>query len=148
MWQLEFSEHTLERFVLSKSNWDPLATTYSSSLAINSLPQSTLSPDNQSICARCYKILVGRLNCLVMCKRPDITSLMAFVFTYKPHLSVDPPQSVTLCHLVCPLKPRPWHQLLLHGIHRTPCLDFTTPFLMTRIPTLAPLLQHPLLIMN
>ena len=85
--QSEFVEFTAHRFSVQSANKVPNMKPYRSGFPIDSIPPvDPLNPDLN--CRRkVYHIIVGCVNWLATCTRPDIASVFAFLASYRnyPH---------------------------------------------------------------
>ena len=110
----------------------PLATTYWSSLHIYSLPNSNISPSYHSIFMKHCKILFGSPNWIDLCTPPYLTPVLDFLSAYNCHTSLYHIKENPIFPLVHSFNTRPWNQLLLHKIHRTPLSD-APPFHLLQV---------------
>ena len=79
MCQSEILENTSKRFGIRHTNKDSLITPYQYGLPIDSLPKSTISSSEQSICMHRYQILVESLNLIATRDWTNLTPDMDFL---------------------------------------------------------------------
>ena len=85
--QSEFTKFTAHRFLVQSANKVPNRTPYHSDFPIDSIPTvDTLNPDLPRQ-GQVYQSIVGCINWLATCNRPDIAPVITFLASYRnyPH---------------------------------------------------------------
>ena len=85
--QSAFTEYTAHRFSVDKMNQTPNMTPYRSGYPIDSIPQADLNDPDLKRRTKCYQQIVGCINWLSTCTRPDICPALTFLSSYNtaPH---------------------------------------------------------------
>ena len=86
--QSAFTEHTAHRFAVSKMKRVPNMTPYRPGLPIDSIPPPSDSDPDLKRRTKVYQSIVGSINWLATCTRPDIAPCLTFLSTYscKPNV--------------------------------------------------------------
>ena len=87
MCQRVFTEFVAHRFGVDKIHRSPSMTLCRSSMPIDSIPQPQAENPDLKRRTKVYQRLVGSINWLATCTRPDIAPLLTFLSTYNqaPH---------------------------------------------------------------
>ena len=80
--QTAFTEFSAHRFGLDKVNHTPNMTPYRSGLPIYSIPPPSPDDPNQKRRTRVYQSIVGSINWLATCTRPDVAPALTFLASY------------------------------------------------------------------
>ena len=80
--QSAFTDFTAHRFGVSKYNQTPAMTPYRSGLPIDAIPPPVANDPDQPRRTKVYQSVVGCINWLATCTRPDISPCLTFLASY------------------------------------------------------------------
>ena len=85
--QTAFTEHSAHRFGVDKMNREPNMTPYRSGYPIDSIPSPSKADPDLKRRTKVYQSIVGSINWLATCTRPDIAPALTFLASYSnaPH---------------------------------------------------------------
>ena len=82
MCQSAFTDFTAHRFGVDKYNLTPNMTPYRSGLPIDSIPPPPSDDPDLARRTKVYQRIVGSINWLATCTRPDVAPVLTFLATY------------------------------------------------------------------
>eukprot|EP00804_Cyclotella_cryptica_P030273 CCRYP_019237-RA/>CCRYP_019237-RA protein AED:0.06 eAED:0.03 QI:0/0/0/1/0/0/3/0/1322 len=80
--QTAFTEYMAHRFAVDNMNPVPNMTPYRSGLPIDSIPPPDAKDPDQKRRTKCYQSMVGCINWLATCTRPDVSPVLTFLVSY------------------------------------------------------------------
>jgi hypothetical protein len=85
--QSAFVEYSAHRFAIDKLNPVPNMTPYRSGMPIDAIPAPDPKDPDQKRRTKCYQAIVGCINWLATCTRPDVAPALTFLASYNTNPS-------------------------------------------------------------
>jgi hypothetical protein len=85
--QSAFVEYSAHRFAINRLSPVPNMTPYCSGIPIDSIPPPDPKDPDQKRRTKCYQAIVGCINWLATCTRPDVAPALTFLASYNTNLS-------------------------------------------------------------
>ena len=142
--QSAFTEYTAHRFGIDRFNRTPNMTPYWSGFPIDSIPPPTKDDPDLTRRTKVHQSIVGCINWLATCTRPDVSPVLSFHASYS-HSPSHQHYKSALLHALKYIYSTADYGISFHSdaINTIQAFNHYSPTIMTRKPTQMPLLQPP-----